>query len=79
MNSGGNAYMDLSSVRQGVKRTMAIPLDTNPNDGSDDRVHEVVGSVFGGRPYTTQSQLAERDFEPTRIVSERCHGKARVG
>ena len=79
LNNGGNAYMDLSSVRKGVKRTMAIPLDTNPNHGSDDRVHEVVGSVFGGRPYTTQTQHAERDFEPTKIVSERGYGEARGG
>ena len=71
--------MNLSSVRKGVKRTMAIPLDTNPNHGSDDRVHDVVGSDFRGRPYTTQSQHAERDFEPTKIVSERCHGEGGVG
>ena len=71
--------MDLSSARQGIKRTMVIPLDTNPNHGLDDRVHEVVGSVFGGRPCTTQSQHAERDFEPTKTVSERCYGEARDG
>ena len=68
--------MDLSSV---VELTMAIALDTNPNHGLDNRIHEVVGSVFGRRPYTTQSQHAERDFEPTKIVSERCYGESRVG
>ena len=68
--------MDLSSV---VELTMAIALDTNPNHGLDNRVHEVVGSAFGGRPYKTQSQHAERDFEPRKMVSERCYGAARVG
>jgi len=43
LNTRGNAYMP-SLVRQGVKRTM----DTNPNHGSDNCVHEVVGSAFRG-------------------------------
>ena len=49
LNLGGNAYMDLFSVRQEVERTMAISLDANPNHGLDNRGHEVVGAVFGGR------------------------------
>ena len=58
---------------------MAIPLDTSPNDGSDKRVDEVVGSAFGGGPYITQSGVAERCFEPTNMVSQRRYGEASVG
>ena len=45
---------------------MAIPLDANPNHGSDNRIHDVVGSAFRDGPSTTQSGHAEHEFEPTK-------------
>lgn len=79
LNTRGKAYMP-PLVRQGVERTMAIPLDTNPNHGSDNRVHEAFRSFFRGGPYTTtQSRHAQRDFQPTKIASERHYGEADVG
>ena len=69
--------MDLSSVRQEVEQTMAIPLDANPNHGLDNRAHEVVGSVIGHIQCNLDMQSVT--FNPRNIVSERNYGEAKVG
>jgi len=59
---------------------MAIPLETNPNHGSDNRVHEVVGSAFRGRAINNFiSTCRARLLSPRRSHQSAVTGKQELG
>ena len=80
LNTIVNEYMPpLGEVRS--RANDGHSSGTNPDHGSDNRIHEIVGSAFrGGAIYIQRNfDMQSVTFEPTKIVSERCYEEVRVG